>query len=242
MVCDLRESLVDLGRNLSGYERFALNFLYHFRVKTCFFRSFTHNAHAKQLTFHHAPWKQRPKSNHNTPNHCTIWRWTWRQFFKCFNCIQLIKFHFATLDYAPSRVISLLTTCILPRILTALYNSAEKNWHGTNFMLLIVQFSRILTFSTNKFAYNYFGLYPIACSFLLNNLHFMKYFTNRGKSLDRRQPIKEPSLEIYPFLRKKISSLWFRVPYRRIAHLKKKNPPDHRLSFLYCLFSMKLLR
>ena len=42
-----------------------------FQVKTCLFRSFTHNARAKQLTFHRVPRKQRPKSNQNIPNHCT---------------------------------------------------------------------------------------------------------------------------------------------------------------------------
>ena len=31
-----KTSLVDLGRDLSGYERFAFNFLYYFKVKTCF--------------------------------------------------------------------------------------------------------------------------------------------------------------------------------------------------------------
>ena len=29
-----------------------------------------------------------------------------RQFFTCLNCIPPIKFHFATLDFAPPRVIS----------------------------------------------------------------------------------------------------------------------------------------
>ena len=47
-----------------------------FKVKHVFSRSFTHNTHAKKLTFHHVPlelvlswWKQRPKSNQNSPNH-----------------------------------------------------------------------------------------------------------------------------------------------------------------------------
>ena len=66
MVCGLRESLVDQGRDLSGLERVAFNFLNHFQVKTFFFRFFTHNAHAKHLIF-------RPKSNQNIPNHCTTW-------------------------------------------------------------------------------------------------------------------------------------------------------------------------
>ena len=66
MVCGLRESLVDQGRDLSGLERVAFNFLNHFQVKTFFFCFFTHNAHAKHLIF-------RPKSNQNIPNHCTTW-------------------------------------------------------------------------------------------------------------------------------------------------------------------------
>ena len=49
----------------------GLHHLYHFKVRTCFFRSFTHSSHAKQLTFHHVPRKQRPKSNKNISNHCT---------------------------------------------------------------------------------------------------------------------------------------------------------------------------
>ena len=61
MVCGLHEGLV------------AFNFLYHFNVRTFFSNSFTHNTHAKQLIFHHVPWKQRPKSNHNISNHCTTW-------------------------------------------------------------------------------------------------------------------------------------------------------------------------
>ena len=47
--------------------------LHNFKVKTCFFHSFSHNAHAKQLTFHHTLWKQHPKSNQKLPNHCTTW-------------------------------------------------------------------------------------------------------------------------------------------------------------------------
>ena len=65
-----------------------------------------------------------------------------RKFFTCFNCIWQIKFHFATLDFAPSHAISLKTTCIYhvfePRHPTPLKNFT---W---NFMLLIVNFPRIL--------------------------------------------------------------------------------------------------
>ena len=41
-----------------------------FNIFSC---SFSHNTHAKQLTFHHVLWKQCPKSNQNIPNHCTTW-------------------------------------------------------------------------------------------------------------------------------------------------------------------------
>ena len=54
-----------------------------------------------------------------------------RQFFKCLNCILPIRFYFATLDFAPSHVISLIATCILSRILTILSNTTEKNAHET---------------------------------------------------------------------------------------------------------------
>ena len=47
----------------------------------------------------------------------------------------------------------------------------------------------------------------VACQFLVNNLHFIMYFTHRGKSPDRQQPIKEPSLKYYPFLLVVVSSL-----------------------------------
>ena len=43
------------------------------KLKTCSFHSFSHNAHVKQLTFHHTLWKQHPKSNQKLPNHCTTW-------------------------------------------------------------------------------------------------------------------------------------------------------------------------
>ena len=47
----------------------------------------------------------------------------------------------------------------------------------------------------------------VACQFLVNNLHFIMYFTHRGKSPDRQQPIKEPSLKYYPFLLVVVSSI-----------------------------------
>ena len=58
-----------------------------FSDKTCFFRSFSHNAHAKQLKFHHVLWKHHPKSNYDIPNHCTTWTWgncslAWNVFYQ----------------------------------------------------------------------------------------------------------------------------------------------------------------
>ena len=73
MVCDLRKNLltnVDIYRDMKGSH---LTFCVISKWKTCLFRSFTHNAHAKQLTFQYVPWKQRPRSNKNIPNHCTTW-------------------------------------------------------------------------------------------------------------------------------------------------------------------------
>ena len=48
----------------------------------------------------------------------------------------------------------------------------------------------------------YHGLNPIACQFIVNNLylHFIMYFTHTGQSPDRQQPIKESSLNYFPFL------------------------------------------
>ena len=57
------KSLVEWGRDLCII----------FRSKLVFFCSFSHNVHAKQLTFYHLQWKQCPKSNQNIPNHCSTW-------------------------------------------------------------------------------------------------------------------------------------------------------------------------
>ena len=46
-------SQAGIYRNMKSNERFAFISLYNFQVKICFFRFFSHNAHAKQLTFHH---------------------------------------------------------------------------------------------------------------------------------------------------------------------------------------------
>ena len=50
-------SEVEIYRDKKG----SLLLLLHnfFKSKTCFFHSFSHNAHAKQRTFHHVLWKQR---------------------------------------------------------------------------------------------------------------------------------------------------------------------------------------
>ena len=47
----------------------------------------------------------------------------------------------------------------------------------------------------------------VACQFLVNNLHFITYFTHRGQNPEREQPIKEPSLKYYPCLLAVVSSL-----------------------------------
>ena len=85
------------------------------------------------------------------------------------------------------------------------YSSRNIQTHWKKFTLnatdseLLIQFSRVLTFSTNK-------LNPIMCLFLVNNLHFIRYFTHSGQRPDRQQPIKEPSLKYYPFLLGNVSS------------------------------------
>ena len=78
-------------------------------------------------------------------------------------------------------------------------------------MLLIVNFPHnsctFRLFLIIKLAFCYLWINPIACQFLLNNLHLSAYFTHRGQSPDRQQPIKEPSLKYYPFLLFSVSSL-----------------------------------
>ena len=41
-------------------------------------------------------------------------------------------------------------------------------------------------------AFSYLGLHPIACQFLVNNLHFIMYSALTGQNPDRKQPNKEP--------------------------------------------------
>ena len=93
---------IEIYHDIKGY---TFDFLYNFLVKKCFFHSFSHNVHAKQLTFHHVLWKQCPKSNQNTPNHCTTWTLgnfsrAWIVFHQSNSILPL------TLDFAPSSVIS----------------------------------------------------------------------------------------------------------------------------------------
>ena len=57
---------------------------------------------------------------------------------------------------------------------------------------LSMQFSVILTFLQIRFTFSYLGLKPMACQFIVNNLHSIMYFTHKGQSPDRQQPIKEP--------------------------------------------------
>ena len=44
-----------------GIWKVRISFIVSFLSWTCCYRSTTHNANAKQLIFHHVPWKQRPK-------------------------------------------------------------------------------------------------------------------------------------------------------------------------------------
>ena len=125
------------------------------------------------------------------------------QFSSCLNFILPIKFHFATSDVAQSHGILWQTTCILSRILTALSNPTEKKFTW-NLMLLIVNFPRCSSafrlFLRIKFTFSYLGLNPIAC-FLYKNLHFIMYFTHRGHSPDRQQPIRNPLWNLVLFSR-----------------------------------------
>ena len=125
-----------------------------------------------------------------------------RPFFACWTCTPPIKFYFTTLDFAPSRVISLWTTCILSHILTTLFNQWK---HFTrNQMPLLVNFPRdyptFRRFWGIKFTFSYFELKPIVGKFPVNNLHFITYFTHRGQSPLGQQPTKEWSLKHNPFL------------------------------------------
>ena len=150
MVCVLYESLDSWGWDLPGYERLAYNFLYHFKVKTCFFCSFTRNSHAYQLTFHHALWKQHPKSNQNIPNHYI----TIRQFFMCLNCIPPIKFYFTKLDFCSIMCRFLVNNLHLIRYYNHIVQPHWKKF-SWNKMLLMVYFpsNSPMFWLTNKIAF-----------------------------------------------------------------------------------------
>ena len=92
------------------------------------------------------------------------------------------QFHFAPLDFPLSCVISLKATCILSHIQNA-FSNPQKKIHTE------------LNGTDGNFSCNcYHGLNPIACQFIVNNLHFIMYFTCTGQSPDGQQSIKEPSL------------------------------------------------
>ena len=109
----LRESVVALVQDLLGLQRLAGNFMYYFSVKTCFvYGFFIHHAQAKQPTLSNTYCHNNVQSSNVTEHTQTLHDIYVRQFFTCLNCILPIKFHFATLDFAPSPVISLWITCI----------------------------------------------------------------------------------------------------------------------------------
>ena len=92
--------------------------------------------------------------------------------------------------------------CILSRILTALSNTTKKihrKLYATDSEFYTHSPASWL-FLRLKFAFGYLGINPVACKFLVNNLHFIAYFTHRGQSSVRQQPIKQPSLKYYPLL------------------------------------------
>ena len=93
MVCGLHEGLV------------AFNFLYHFNVRAFFFQLF-YSQHTRQTTY--IPSRTMKTTSKVQSEHIqSLHYMNSRQFFTCFNGIPAIKFHFATLDFAPLRVISL---------------------------------------------------------------------------------------------------------------------------------------
>ena len=130
MVCSLHKSPVNEGQDLSGCERFTFNFLYHFKVRTYFFCSFTQRTYqTTYIQLHSMKRTSKVQSEHTQSLHYM----NIRKFFTCLNCIPPIKFYFATVD-------------------------------------------------------------SITCYFLVNNLHFITYFTHKEQSTDRQQTIKESAL------------------------------------------------
>ena len=123
----------------------GLHHLYHFKVRTCFFRSFTHSSHAKQLTFHHVPRKQRPKSNRNISNHCTA----------IFHVLELYSSN--QISFCQIRLRSNACHFLVNNLhlITYSYRIVQPHWKklhmelkATDYDIFHIQFFRVLTFST----------------------------------------------------------------------------------------------
>ena len=112
------ELIVHFGYDMKGSH---LTFCIILKLKCVFFRSFTHNAHAKPLTSRTTKETSKVQSEHTQSLHYM----NIRQFFTCLNCISPIKFHFATLDFALSHVISVNNRHFIKS------DPNEKNSHGT---------------------------------------------------------------------------------------------------------------
>ena len=119
--------------------------LYHFKARTCFFRSFTHSSHAKQLTFHHVPRKQRPKSNKNISNHCTA----------IFHVLELYSSN--QIPFCQIRLRSNACHFLVNKLhlITYSYRIVQPHWKklhmelkATDYDIFHIQFFRVLTFST----------------------------------------------------------------------------------------------
>ena len=82
MMCGLRKSLVDWGRDLSGYERFAFILLHHFLSSKVFYPLLFLTRTRRTTYIYHALWKN-----------AQLFPITELQFFTCMNCIPSIRFH-----------------------------------------------------------------------------------------------------------------------------------------------------
>ena len=123
----------------------ASHHLYHFKVRTCFFRSFTHSSHAKQLTFHHVPRKQRPKSNKNISNHCTA-------IFHVLKLYSSNQIPFCQIRLRSNACHFLVNNL---HLITYSYRIVQPHWKklhmelkATDYDIFHIQFFRVLTFST----------------------------------------------------------------------------------------------
>ena len=123
-----------------------------FKLNRVFSALLLHHSPLKELAFHHVLWKQRLKSNQNIPNHCTSW--TSGNFSRAW-IVSPIKFHIAKLDrfitchflVNNSHLITYSNRIVLP---TEKKIRTELNAANGNFS---TQFSRVLTFSTNKIGF-----------------------------------------------------------------------------------------